>query len=274
MTDRKIKIWSSGNNLNSYSTIKYGAIQTNMWNCNSINGEVSIELDNNVLITDVNLTDADIKQRTIFGYPEITLGLSLMGQSFNKTAKKTLDFPMKLSSLINENIKMVTDFQIDDSSKNELIFNISYDFWIKRDPLIRNRPESDDCEIMIWIYHSKQRPIGVIVDRFNLDCNLNGKKTQIPVDIWKGRGARWLTISFLFDRDMVPESAEISFELKDIFRVAINFMENTDPGQFLMGIELGTEFGNPDSRSTLLHWKLKKYIIENGKKKYNILKKC
>ncbi len=271
VTEEKIKVTSTANALNSYKEMKYGAIQTNMWNCGSIKGEVSIELFKNEMLTEINLVDASIKQRTIFGYPEIALGLNLMGQHFNENAVKTLEFPMKLSDLMSKDVKMTSEFQIEKVAREDIPFNISYDFWIKNDPLINEVPDKEDCEIMIWLYHSKQHPIGIVVDRIDLECNLNGKKAQIPVDIWKGRGARWLTISLLFDRKLVPNNAEISFELRDVFRIAQSFMENQELGQFLMGVELGTEFGDPDSRETSLAWKLKKYLIETEGKEYNIL---
>ena len=243
--------------------VKYGIIQTNMWNTNKIYGNVQIFFGRDFMRTKIEIKDVDLKQMTIFGYPEYAIGYNLMSSAFNPAATKLIHFPMTIEKFIGMDLKLYTKFSIKSFHPSELPFNISYDFWIRHDKEKKDHPEESDYEIMIWLYRQIQSPIGKIHGYTDIYCKVNGKTEILKFSIWIGRGARWLTISFVMESEKQSKDSDIEIPVSKFMELSKKYMENPDGDQWIMGIELGSEFGDKDHLKMGLDWILERYEIRD-----------
>ena len=271
MGSRKIDISAEGTKLNQTDTLKYCIIQTNVWNATSINGVINLSLKDSELFSSINIKDIELKQRTIFAYPEVALGCNLMDDRFNDDLKKIIDFPIELDEALKLNIKLKTAFQIISHEPPELPFNVSYDFWIRRDINKHDHPEEHDCEIMIWLYRNEQKPIGKYTGDVVLKCKINGSEEDIKFSQWIGRGGRWLTISYIIDPMWQKEKIDLEIPLSSFLVESRDKMDQPMEKKYLMGMELGSEFGNPGAKKMKLKWKLSSYELIYKEGVFNLL---
>ncbi len=271
MKSRNVNISAEGIKLNQSEKLKYSIIQTNAWNATGIKGVINLSKKGSELLSSININDIELKQRTIFAYPEVALGCNLMGDRFNDDLKKIIDFPIDLDEVIKLNIKLGTAFEIISHEPNELPFNVSYDFWIRRDINKHDHPEEHDCEIMIWLFRNEQKPIGIYSGDVVLKCKINGRDDYVKFSQWVGKGARWLTISYIIDPEWQKEKCNIEIPLSNFLAHSRDKMDQPMEKKYLMGIELGSEFGNPDMKKMKLEWKLSSYELFFKEGVFNLL---
>ncbi|MHB1440652.1 MAG: GH12 family glycosyl hydrolase domain-containing protein [Cuniculiplasma sp.] len=251
--------------------VKYGIIQTNMWNVRKIDGTVQILLGRNYMETKIEIESVDLKQKTIFGYPEYAIGHNLMVSPFNPKSIQLISFPLTVEKFIKRDLKLYTKFSTKRFYPSTLPFNISYDFWIRQNKENNDLPGESDCEIMIWLYRHIQYPIGKNEGYVYIDCRVNGKVERFKFFIWIGRGAKWLTISFVMDPEKQKQEISMEIPVSQFMEVSKKLMENSIEEQYIMGIELGSEFGDTDNLKMGLDWVLEEYGMREHSRKVNLL---
>ena len=273
MEDNNTIIEANGREINCSFPIKYGLIQSNMWNLDEMDGYLNISKIQDSLNFNVKIDKAKPKKRTIFGYPEICVGNNLMGQRFNERSDINGKFPSNLKDLLERDVRLLTNFSIDQFAPLTLPFNISYDFWIRRELKLR-MPDQDEYEIMIWMHKNKQKPIGEKKNSITIPCKIEGEYQEFNFDVWYGSAAQWKTITFTTEEDNPFVGMRTEISINEFFRESMKHMgrERKDYDElYLMGLELGSEFGDPDKIIAELIWTLKEYKLIYEKETLNLL---
>ncbi len=270
MSDSEFVLISSGKNTNLSKSLEYGIMQTNMWNMEEFDGNVKMILNGKALNFNIKINDARCKQDTIFGYPEVAVGKNLMNQDFKGDKEFKISFPARVIDIMNNAIKLSTEFSIINFEPCDLPFNLSYDFWIK-DPSSFDMPGEEDYEIMIWLFRNTQKPIGSRTGIEKLRCIMDGKEENVEFSVWVGRGAKWKTITFIMENSNKIKSQSISIFMGDFFKISTKYVENTFLKKSVMGIEFGTEFGNPSKIRTNLEIKLSRLMISINSEDIDLL---
>ena len=268
----KVVVRAKDKDTNVVDKLKYAVIQTNVWNATQIDGFIEVSSEMDKMDTHVKVNDIELKQRTIFAYPEIAIGNNLMNDPFNKSLTEIVSFPIKLETAIKYEIKLRSQFSINLFKPSNLPFNISYDFWIRKNINSHEHPEENDAEIMIWLYRNEQKPIGTYSGDIKVDCLVNGKEQNIKFSQWVGRGNRWLTISYIIDPVDQNEENDIEISLSKFLAAYLNKIDEKKEIYYLLGIELGSEFGNPDEKRMELSWTLGLYKMKFNGSSFDLLK--
>ncbi|MGP6239256.1 GH12 family glycosyl hydrolase domain-containing protein [Cuniculiplasma sp. SKW4] len=258
MGKEHILIEAKGREINCSFPTEYGLIQSNMWNLEEMDGFVIISEDEKSLNFNIEIKSGKIKKKTIFGYPEVCVGNNLLGQKFNEKSDIKFQFPVKLKDILEKNINLLTKFSIEDYAPSDLPFNISYDFWIKKDMDIR-MPNSEEYEIMIWVFKNKQRPIGEKMGNTSIQCKIEGNYEECKFDLWYGSASQWKTITFTVDESSSMSGKRMEIPISQFLLESLKYMNKDSGEMYLMGLELGSEFGNPEHTYTKLQWKLEEY---------------
>lgn len=243
---------------------------TNLWNLSSFKGKISIGKVGKSINTSVDIHDIKTKRNTIFAYPEVMLGRNLVGREVNTLSKPKIIFPIKVETLLSKDFYLDMGFKINKTTIEEMPFNISFDFWLKQDPNSDDMPKNGDIEVMIWMYRHLQKPIGVS-ERLAIIKSNSDRDSKTKWEIYEGTGNVWETISFIIDNKSQKRHNVFHINLKDFLNAVAAVSHNKISELYLMGIELGSEFGTPELKVAQIDWDITSYSASYENKSLRIL---
>ncbi|BCU67777.1 endoglucanase [Sulfolobales archaeon HS-7] len=224
--------------LYSYSPLKYGGINTDLWNLSSASGNVTMCV-NGTLRANVNLTSISEKDPNdvVAGYPEIGYGRNLEDESWGP--EEYLYFPLELNKFVSFNYSASISYRL--NVPKNLPNDFSFDFWVENRPSPGHSPGPGDLEVMIWLYHTPSLyPAGDPYLTLTLPVTVNGVTENVEWTIYNGTGGANTRI-LTFESDEPVDSGTVLIDLSYFFE-EVELLGNYS-SFFLMGVELGTEFG-------------------------------
>lgn len=247
--------------------IGYAHVTPNLWNIDASSmGYAQVEYLPQEGCLQFNIGFSRLKIRHNVGvaaYSEVIYGYKPWGvlTRLNPLFK----FPMRVSEM--GRIHSITDYRVLSYSPNDSIFNIAYDLWLTDAPNLVTGPRPGDVEVMVWLYHHRQRPAGSYVKDIVMPLSINGSSTLGNFEVWvAGSGIEigsWAVVTFRLKDP--PSSSLVDIDLYEYITSAFRILEEVNPGRwhigllankFLNGVEFGSEFGNVTSGNIDLHWRL------------------
>ena len=225
------------------------------WNINSAaGGEINMTYNKNVnkLVTEANLWGAQ-PQNYVNGYPEIYVGRKPWdGQYANGLG---VNFPYKVSDLISNNMSLIVSFSVDLQSLNpDMNFNIAADAWLV-DENYAFKPGSGlstpYVEIMVWVFNHNLGPAGGKIG----EETVSGKSWEV----WRSVRSDNSTYIAIIPRGWSLTKGSISYDIAEVIRVVKKYIPFDISNYYLVGWELGTEWGTKGSGGVAQF----KYTISN-----------
>jgi hypothetical protein len=265
------------------SSLTYGELETNLWNCVSSTGTVTEASSSSGLTTTVDLANLVYKSPGPIAYTELGYGNNLLDMTFQQTGNSdsSLEFPITVSAFDSLGIWATTSFTLGQTTPSNLPVDLAYDFWIEQNPSPGSPPAAAVCvasictggdlEVMIWLYDNNNSPSGSPYGTpFQDTVMSNGVQSSSSWQIYQGiGGSNTETISFVLSSPSPSTSNTISLRLQDFIEKAVSIYEagllnpSLSNAQ-LMGIELGTEYGGSGYSTASWQWSLSEYSFQNA----------
>lgn len=199
----------------------------------------------------------------VAAYPELIYGHKPWGPTTCMDPQFT--FPVRVSEL--GQLYSYVKYSVKSYSPEDSIFNIAYDLWLTSKPNLVNGPETNDVEVMTWLYYHGQRPAGKYIGNSRMPMVIGDSWDARDFEVWvadTGIGiGEWAVVTF---RPIKPiPSGLIGVNLVEYVKSAFRVLERLNPskwryselmGKYLNGIEFGSEFGNVASNTIKLNWEL------------------
>lgn len=243
----------------NYTALNYGAFGTDLWNLKSGNGSTVMEYKNRTLFVNSRFCNITTFSDTIIGYPEIGYGYNLEDELFGNAQSAYLSFPMNYSKFRNLNFSSDSNYTFLSLRPGEIPIDFSYDLWLESSPSNGVEPTNTDLEVMIWMYNQDTQPIGTEITTFNSPVIINGTFQMTTWEVWEGRANAWRTVSFVLETPWESSSSNISLNLSRFISDAGNITQTNLSRYFIMGIEMGNEFGNEQYPENISSFAVKYY---------------
>lgn len=130
---------------------------------------------------------------------------------------------------------------------------------------------SNDLEVMIWLYCQDSHPIGNKIECINQRVDLKGVSKNISWEIFSGRGKAWRTVTFVLQQSPMSESNNISLNISKFINIAGYYTKLNLSNYVIMGIELGNEFGNENLGTNISQWILNQYTFFVGTNRISMI---
>jgi|GEM_PF-716748 len=235
-------------------------MEINPWNIKSSYGKASMIYDNNtgVFSYSQNLSNIVIKDPKgwVLGYPEVYYGNKPWNG--NRATDGGILLPEKVGNLNNFSITLNYDIQ----HAQGLPVNLSLDSWLTKDKWRSTGIYSDEVEIMIWLYYAGLQPAGSKISEISVPIIVNGKYVNATFEIWQGY-IGWKYIAFKIKDPIKVGEISIPF-LPFINEVKNIGLPNDYNSFYLEDVEVGTEFGSPNTSSANLSWVLSKFLLNTN----------
>ncbi|WP_430515127.1 GH12 family glycosyl hydrolase domain-containing protein [Pyrococcus woesei] len=225
-------------------------IEINPWNILNATGfaEMTYNLTSGVLHYVQQLDNIVLRDRSnwVHGYPEIFYG----NKPWN--ANYATDGPIPLPSKVSN----LTDFYLTISyklePKNGLPINFAIESWLTREAWRTTGINSDEQEVMIWIYYDGLQPAGSKVKEIVVPIIVNGTPVNATFEVWKAN-IGWEYVAFRIKTPIKEGTVTIPYGA--FISVAANISSLPNYTElYLEDVEIGTEFGTPSTTSAHLEW--------------------
>lgn len=235
-------------------------MEINAWNIKSAYGKASMVYDNNTgkFSYSQNLSNIVIKDPKgwVLGYPEVYYGNKPWNG--NRATDGEVLLPEKVGNLNNFSITLNYDIQ----HAKGLPVNLSLDSWLTKDKWRSTGIYSDEVEIMVWLYYDYLQPAGSKISEISVPIIVNGKYVDATFEIWQGY-IGWKYIAFKIKDPIKAGEIRIPF-LPFINEVKNIVIPNDYNSLYLEDVEVGTEFGSPNTSSANLSWVLSKFFLNTN----------
>ncbi|MEM2941706.1 MAG: hypothetical protein QW304_09200, partial [Thermoproteota archaeon] len=213
------------------------------WNINSAEGgRINMTYDKSTatLITEADLWGAQ-PQTYVNGYPEIYVGRKPWdGQYANGLG---LNFPYRVSDLTSGAVSLTASFSVDLQSLNpDMNFNIAADAWLvdERHAFSPGSGLSTPyVEVMVWVFSQNLGPAGSRVGEENMGGRTWG--------VWRNVGENNATYIAMAPKGWSITEGSISYDIAEVMRVVEKYAPFDISNYYLVGWELGTEWGTKNS---------------------------
>ncbi|WP_297514510.1 cellulase family glycosylhydrolase [Thermococcus sp.] len=233
-------------------------IEINPWNIQSADGKAVMryDIEKGVLYYSQNLTNIVIKNAGgwVHGYPEIWYG-NKPWNSYNAT-----DGPVPLPRKISELKNFYVTLSYNLSHEKGLPVDLAIESWLTRDKWRSTGIKSDEQELMIWLYYDGLQPAGSKVGEIMVPILLNGKEKNVTFEVWTGN-IGWEYIAFRIKTPI--KAGNVTLPYGPFISVAMNITSLKDYSSlYLEDVEVGTEFGSPDTKSAKLNWTFNEFTLQ------------
>ena len=268
---QSIKVVGTSSNPYNYTSLKYGAIGTDLWNLKQANGSTNMTYNGKYLYVNSSLCSVKSDYDTILGYPEVAYGYNLEDQMFGSNQDGNLVFPMKFSKFKDLDFLATANFSFLRLYPGNIPIDFSYDLWLEQNPSVGHEPTSNDLEVMIWMYYQDNQPIGNKVGTFNTYTTINGHLTNSTWEIWYGSANAWPTVSFILQNPSPVSYSNITLNISKFILEGGNISGENVSNHTLMGIEMGNEFGNESIARNISDWILYYYSFQVGENTIKVI---
>ncbi|MEM2276810.1 MAG: endoglucanase, partial [Thermoproteota archaeon] len=215
------------------------------WNINSASGSIKMtfDTDTRVLATECSLTNVQ-PLNYVNGYPEIYVGRKPWGTTYANGLG--VNFPISVSTLMSSSLYVSYSISVN-SLLSSMNFNIAADAWIVRPDVANNpgtAPGSGDVELMVWVFRQNLGPAGSKVGEVTVGNRVWEVYRENSVS-WGG----WQYIAFI-PKDWSISSGTVSYDIAQFVRLAKQYATFDISQHYLLGWELGTEWGTASSGGT------------------------
>ncbi|MBO3800323.1 MAG: hypothetical protein FGF52_04655 [Candidatus Brockarchaeota archaeon] len=213
------------------------------WNINSAKGgriNMTYDISTTTLITEADIWGAQ-PQNYVNGYPEIYVGRKPWdGQYANGLG---LNFPYKVSDLVLGVASLKVSFSVDLQRLNpDMNFNIAADAWLVDERHAFN-PGSGlsipHVEVMVWVFRSNLGPAGSKVG----EEDMSGRAWEV----WRKVETNNATYIAIIPKGWSLRKGSISYDVSEVMRIAKKYAPFDISDYYLVGWELGTEWGTKNS---------------------------
>jgi len=227
--------------VNNDGRYDYG-IEVSPWQLNSASGSITMTFDTSTrtLRTTCNLQNVQPRVATN-GYPEIYVGR----KPWNKQYANGLgvNFPISVSTLQSRSLIVTFTINIQ-SLLSSMNFNIAADAWIVRPSVANNpgtSPGSGDLEIMVWVFSQNLNPAGSKVG----EVTISGRTWEV----WRMDSVSWGGWQYIAfkPKGWSIRSGTVSYDAAAFVRAAKKYATIDISGHYLLGWEIGTEWGTQNS---------------------------
>lgn len=235
----------------------YG-IEVCAWNVNSGTGSIKMTFDTStrVLTTQCSLTNVQ-PLAYVNGYPEIYVGRKPWGTTYANGLG--VNFPISVSTLLTKTLTLSYSIRIT-SLLSSMNFNSAADAWVVR-PSVANSPGTPpgpgDLEIMVWVYRQNLGPAGSKVGEVTIGGRVWEVYRENSVS-WGG----WQYIAFI-PKGWSIKSGTVSYDIAAFIRAAKQYATFDISNHYLLGWEIGTEWGTMNSGGTAqFKWTISGFTIK------------
>ncbi|MEL9990299.1 MAG: hypothetical protein QXP98_01900 [Thermoproteus sp.] len=231
--------------------------QINMWNLRNASGSAVLRYCNGTFSYVQDLTDiVEINAKSwVAGYPEVWFGY----KPWAKLSSPGSPLPMKVADLLSSNLTIYVNYDVEVRDPS-LPLDFAFDIWVTKS-LGETSVGPGEQEIMIWLYHQQLRPAGQQIGEVVLPVVLNGKPIEATFQVYRQPSMPWEYLAFVLTPSQ--RSGAISFKLADFIKAAAKFTTlNNYSDMWVDDVELGSEFGSPNTKNAAFSWTL--YIDYSG----------
>ncbi len=231
-------------------------IEINPYNLQSASGSITMTFDTS---TRTLKTVCDLKRVRpldwVNGYPEIYVGRKPWVTEY---ANGLVDFPLSVSTLQSSSLMVTFTINLE-SLYSRMHFNIAADAWIVR-PSVANSPGTPpgpgDMELMVWLFGQNLGPAGSKVG----EVTIEGKTWEV----WREDSVSWGGWQYIAfkPKDWSIKSGTVSYDAAAFVRAAMDYATIDISGHYLLGWEIGTEWGTKRSGGTAqFSWTLSGFSV-------------
>nr|7S8K_A Chain A, Cellulase [Thermococcus sp. 2319x1]7S8K_B Chain B, Cellulase [Thermococcus sp. 2319x1] len=225
-------------------------IEINPWNIQSAEGyaEMTYNLSTGVLHYVQALDDITLKNggSWVHGYPEIFYGNKPWNNNYATDGEVPL--PGKVSNL--SNFYLSVSYKL--LPKNGLPINFAIESWLTREPWRNSGINSDEQELMIWLYYDGLQPAGSKVKEIIVPIVVNGTPVNATFEVWKAN-IGWEYIAFRIKTPIKEGTVTIPYGAFISAAANVTSLANYTE-LYLEDVEVGTEYGTPSTTSAHLEW--------------------
>lgn len=225
-------------------------IEINPWNILSAEGyaEMTYNLSSGVLHYVQALDSITLKNggAWVHGYPEIFYGNKPWNN--NSATDGEVPLPGKVSNL--SNFYLTVSYKL--LPKNGLPINLAIESWLTREPWRNSGINSDEQELMIWLYYDGLQPAGSKVKEIVVPIVVNGTPVNATFEVWKAN-IGWEYVAFRIKTPIKEGTVTIPYGAFISAAANVTSLANY-PELYLEDVEVGTEYGTPSTTSAHLEW--------------------
>lgn len=247
-------VWTQNNPNPSPLNLNYGIAQPNLWNLASASGNMQQCLNSGSLQTSISLSNIQYNGPGPVGYPEIGYGYDLHDHPFG--SQGSLSFPSQVASYANQNYWTSVSYSLEVSTPNNVPQDFTYDLWLKQNPCADS---ANNCALQKGDYE-------IMVEPFDTSNNIPASWTSVGAPFQEQiiinnipQTSSWQEytgpsgtpnaslVAFVLSSPSQYSDATISLKLQDFINAAGGMANKDFSNYYLMGIEVGAEFGSNGS---------------------------
>ncbi|MGB4645543.1 MAG: endoglucanase [Dictyoglomaceae bacterium] len=240
-------------------------MELNFWNINSYKGDTWMAFYENEDTVEYYADIRDIVLKSpsswVHGYPEVYYGYKPW--SVHGTSIEKLKLPIKISEF--PNIYFTLKYSI--SYEKNLPINFAMETWITKN---NNQKSADvgDIEMMVWLYANRLGPAGRKVTEVKIPIILNGEEKELWWEVYYSPGSSDY-IAFKSKENIIE--GEVKIPIKDFLTnlkgIIASYSKRINPqayeNMYFNDWEIGTEFGDPNTKEAKFGWTFSNFNIEN-----------
>jgi hypothetical protein len=234
-----------------------GVAEGNLWNTDRSAGTIRQCYGKRGLSTTISLRSIARHVGGPAGYPEVGYGHNLVDGAFCAPPPipcNTAPFPLAVHDLRGRGYSVTTSYSLGKPHPGSLPRNLGYDFWLEQHPRFGSAPQRGDIEVLISLFHRGVISCGSSRPNFSQRITVGGKRI---LSRWRvcnlGGGSDGDLVGFLLERPTQARSRSVTLALKSFISKAIKQAAVVDHAKrspfFVMGVELGAEFGGCDNKA-------------------------
>ncbi|MEM1526421.1 MAG: endoglucanase [Ignisphaera sp.] len=237
-------------------------VEINPWNTRSFEGvqKIVIDLAKRIIKTEFNLSNVQPREWAN-GYPEVYIGRKPWSTKYVNGFN--VNFPMKIS---NATPFIVSFYICILNLLPSMNFNIAADAWIVREDIAKNPgtpPSNGDLEIMVWLFNQNLNPAGKKTGETVIPIVVNGSIVEITFEVWRHDSVEWGGWQYIAfkPKNWRHRCGYIAYNTLDFVKTAASFATLDISEHYLLGWEIGTEWGTISSNGVaVFSWILKDFI--------------
>ena len=253
-------VYTSGSSGTIPLPSEFGIGYDDLWNVQSFSGNITTFFTGSGgMEVSANIYHVTAYKNGILGYPSIGYGYSGTDYPQGSSSSQLL-FPMPLTDFSTMGVEAMVNYSFNYYHTPLLPTDFAFDMYLETQPTQGKYPTHNDIEVMVGLYDSYNPFLGSVIGSFNSNVMVNGHIVTQDWVVYESHSNAWSTIYFLPTETFYLSSANITISLAPFLIHATTIVSPTTSFS-LMGIELGTEFGNEHFKADSVNWTIYYYLL-------------
>jgi hypothetical protein len=225
-----------------------GIAHANLYNARASSGVIRQCYGRSGVATSIDLQTSSPVGPGPVGYPEVAYGYHLYDRPFCPTCNAR-PFPLRVSALrrYGRSARVTAAYALGTPSPPHLPRDFIYDLWLERHPSPDAAPRPGDVELLIFLYYDEPNATcqsSPVASTLSTPISSRGRNALSHWSVCRlTGGTRATPVAFFLQRPTPSLAGDVSLPLNALIGEAGRFVGRDLGRYFLMGIELGGEFG-------------------------------